>query len=62
MRTVRNSSRLQGGMYLVQGVYVVLGGVPGLGSVIGLRVVPGRGDVYLPRYSPPVNRMTDRQV
>ena len=52
-----------GGVYLVPGgVYLVPGGVPGPG---GVYLVPGgctwfQGGVYLVRYSPPVNRMTNR--
>ena len=42
-------------------VYLVLGGVPGPGGCAWsgewVYLVPGG---YLPRYSPPVNRMTDR--
>ena len=59
----------RGGVYLVpKGVYLVGGtwsggctwsqeGVPGLGGVCSWGDVPGRGCV---RYSPPVNRMTNR--
>ena len=55
------------GAYLVWGVYLVRGGVPGPGGVyLVWWAVPGpggectwSGGVYLVRYSPPVNRMTD---
>ena len=43
-----------GGVYLVPGgVYLVLGGVPGPGGCTWSR------EVYLPRYSTPVDRITD---
>ena len=47
-----------GGVYLVPGE----GGVPGPGGCTWSRGggVPGPGGVYLVRYSPPVNRMTNR--
>ena len=48
------------GVYLVQGVYLVLGGVPGLECVPGPRGGTWSRGVYLPRYSPLVNRMTNR--
>ena len=45
------------GVYLVWGVGVM--GAPGPGGVPARGGVPGLGG-YLPRYSPPVNRMTNR--
>ena len=44
-----------GGVYLVPGVYLILGG-----CTWSLGGVPGPGGVYLVRYSPTVNRMTNR--
>ena len=44
-----------------QGVYLVLGGVPGpRGVYLVLGGCTWSGGVYLVRYSPPVNRMTNR--
>ena len=49
------------GVYLVRGVHLVWGGVPGPGGSTwskGVYLAVSRG-VYLVRYSPPVDRITD---